>query len=256
MHSLVVEKLRVEIHPDRTEAANAAALAAAQTVNLAIQNAALTGVIFATGASQLELLDQLTQLPGIPWQKVIGFHLDEYVGISKDHRASFRHYLEENLCQRVPMRNFHEIDGSAPDLEKVCRDYAELLRHCPPALCLLGIGENGHLAFNEPAEADFQDPVDVKIVELDAVCRQQQVAEGWFDHLGQVPQRAITLTIPAIFRIPQLIVSVPGSRKASIVRQTLSEPISTACPATILREHPNTTVYLDEESAVELGSFW
>jgi glucosamine-6-phosphate deaminase len=255
MQSFVVGKLRAEIYSDRTEAAKAAASAAVQTINVAAQKTDQTGVVFATGASQLELLAQLTQVPGIPWQKIVGFHLDEYVGISRDHRASFRHYLEENLSRRVPMRNFHEIDGSEPHPEKVCRDYAELFRSCPPALCLLGIGENGHLAFNEPAEADFQDAVDVKVVELDAVCRQQQVAEGWFDRLEQVPQRAITLTIPAIFRIPRLIVSVPGSRKASIVRRTLSEPISTACPATILREHPNATVYLDEEAAAELGSF-
>ena len=121
-----------------------------------------------------------------------------------------------------------------------------------PQLCLLGIGENGHLAFNDPGLADFNDPEDMKIVALDGECKQQQVAEGWFKSINEVPSQAITLTIPALLRVPKLIVSVPGSRKAKIIDRTLREPISTACPATILRTHPDATVYLDEESAAEL----
>jgi glucosamine-6-phosphate deaminase len=254
MKTFAIEKLRVELYPDRTAAAQAAAEAASKAILQAAQDAADISVVFATGASQLEVLARLTQMPGIPWRKVTGFHLDEYIGLARNHRASFRRYLQENLLQHAPLKTFHEIDGSAPDPELVCRHYAELLRACPPVLCLLGIGENGHLAFNEPEAADFHDPLDVKIVNLDLVCRGQQVAEGWFDSLDAVPPRAITLTIPAILRIPRLIVSVIGSRKAAIVRHTLEEPVSTSCPATILRHHPDATLYLDEEAAAELRS--
>jgi glucosamine-6-phosphate deaminase len=254
MQNFTVGKLRIELYPDRLAAAQAAAQAALQAMILAAREVTDIGVVFATGASQLEMLAKLTRLPDIPWQKISGFHLDEYVDLPRNHRASFRRYLEENLVRHVPLKSFHEIDGSAPDPERVCREYTELLRACPPALCLLGIGENGHLAFNEPGEADFHDPLEVRIVELDAVCRRQQVAEGWFDDLHEVPQRAITLTIPTILKIPRLIVSVSGSRKATIVWRTLSEPTSPACPATILRHHPNATIYLDKEAAAELRS--
>jgi glucosamine-6-phosphate deaminase len=150
------------------------------------------------------------------------------------------------------MKEFFEVDGSAPDPEQTCREYAAKLRSADPGLCLIGIGENGHLAFNDPPVADFNDPLDVKVVRLDAVCRHQQIAEGWFKRVEDVPEEAVTLTIPALFRVPKLIVSVPGKRKANIIRRTVSEPISTACPATILRTHPDVTVYLDPDSASEL----
>lgn len=139
------------------------------------------------------------------------------------------------------------------DPEKTCREYAEIVRAHSPQLCLLGIGENGHLAFNNPADADFQDSVDAKVVNLDLECRGQQVALGSFPTVEDVPQQAITLTIPCLFRIPNLILSVPGERKAHIVRRTLSETISPAVPATILRKHPNATIYLDRASAAELN---
>jgi glucosamine-6-phosphate deaminase len=134
----------------------------------------------------------------------------------------------------------------------VCREYAAALRRAEPQLCLLGVGENGHLAFNDPSEADFHDPKSMKVVTLDEECRQQQAAEGWFETTEDVPSRALTLTIPTIFQIPRLIASVPGSRKAHIIRRTLQEAISTDCPATILRRHPAATLYLDLESAAEL----
>lgn len=253
VESLTVGKLQVEIHSDPVSAARAAAVSAAKTIILGAQIQALTGIIFATGASQIPLLALLTSMHDLPWKRIRGFHLDEYVGLPRTHRASFRRYLEERLVRRVPLESFHEIDGCAPDPQQICRDYAQRLRVCSPALCLLGIGENGHLAFNEPAEANFSDPVDVKMVTLDAACRRQQVAEKWFDAIEEVPQSAITLTIPAIFRVPKLITFVPGERKAAIVRRTLTEPISTAVPATILREHPGATLYLDHDSAEELG---
>lgn len=249
---LQVDRLKVEIHPDRAAAGEAAAHAAVASIRELAVRAASIAVIFATGASQLATLQSLTAMPGVPWDQVVGFHMDEYLGIEPDHPASFRGYLRERLTRRVQLREFHEIDGNTMDPAKTCAEYTKLLRAHDPQLCLLGIGENGHLAFNDPAEARFWDPLDAKVVSLDQTCRQQQVEEGWFPNLGAVPTQAITLTIPALIRVPRLIASVPGSRKASIVSRTLEESISTACPSTILRVHPNATLYLDEESADRL----
>ena len=247
-----VEAMKVEVHPSRAAAGAAAALASAEALEKLEQTRGSIGVIFATGASQLATLDAITSIDKLPWDRIRGFHMDEYIGISADHPASFRRYLREKLTHKVKMKEFFEVDGSAPNPEQTAQEYAAKLRSADPQLCLLGIGENGHLAFNDPPVADFNDPLDVKIVHLDAVCRQQQVAEGWFKRSEDVPARAITLTIPALFRVPKLIVSVPGSRKAAIMRRTIEEPISTECPATILRTHPDVTVYLDVDSAAEL----
>jgi glucosamine-6-phosphate deaminase len=213
--------LKLQVYADRKTAGEAAARDAASAIRELGSNGHGIGVIFATGDSQLEMLRALTAMPDLPWDKVTGFHLDEYVGIDEGHFASFRRYLRENLTQRVPMQKFFEIDGDGPDPKKVQNDYVKRLRDADPQLCLLGIGENGHLAFNDPAEAD-------------------------------VPVQAMTLTIPTIMKVRKLIVSIPGHRKARSVRRTLLEPISTACPATILRTHPDVTLYLDEESASEL----
>jgi glucosamine-6-phosphate deaminase len=230
----------------------AAAEHAAGTIRRLAEGRSTVPVIFATGASQLDTLQALTQTPGLPWRQIRGFHMDEYVGLGPDHPASFRRYLRDNLTQKVGLKDFYEIDGTASDPEQACRDYAALLRAANPQLCLLGIGENGHLAFNDPGVADFHDPLDVKVVELDTTCRRQQEAEGWFASLDEVPARAMTITIPALFRVPKLIASVPGPRKAAIVRRALQDPISTACPATLLRTHPNATVYLDRESSAQV----
>lgn len=245
-----VEQLKIEVYPDRAAAGNAAAAAAGECLRKLAAERGRFAVVFATGASQLEMLRALTATPDLPWAQVEGFHLDEYVGIDENHPASFRRYLRENLTGRVRLGAFHEVNGSGADSEAVCRAYAERLRAAAPPLCLLGIGENGHLAFNEPSEANFDDPQDVKVVTLDATCRQQQTAEGWFKSIVEVPANAITVTIPAILRIPRLILSVPGQRKAEIMLRVLTEPLSPHCPATILRTHPNATVYLDAESAV------
>jgi glucosamine-6-phosphate deaminase len=247
-----VDKLKIEIHTTREAAAAAAAQSAANSLTQLAKSKDTFAVIFATGASQLDTLQALTETPSLPWSQVRGFHMDEYIGLNPDHSASFRRYLRDNLTQKVRMKEFFEIDGTALDLEKASKDYTELLRAANPQLCLLGIGENGHLAFNDPGVADFNDPLDVKIVHLDTTCRQQQAAEGWFGSFEDVPERAMTLTIPALFRVPKLIVSVPGVRKAAIVRRTLEDSITTACPATLLRTHPNATVYLDRESSAQV----
>ncbi len=247
-----VGTMKLEIHPSRKLMGAAAARAAAAALKELRLAHEIVGAIFATGASQLDTLDALTSIEGVPWDRVRGFHLDEYIGLPVDHAASFRRYLRENLTEKVRMKEFFEVDGTASDPEQVCRSYAEKLRSSDPQLCLLGIGENGHLAFNDPDAANFNDPADVKVVHLDAACRQQQAAEGWFNTLQDVPEYAVTLTIPTLLRVPKLIVSVPGTRKAKILRRTLEEEISTECPATILRTHPGVTVYLDEDSAAQL----
>lgn len=244
--------MNVEVHPSREAAGRAAARAAAVVLNELAAVRSTVAVIFATGASQFETLAALTAIEGLPWQRVLGFHMDEYIGLSANHPASFRRYLRERLVGKVSMLEFHEIDGNAPDPERTASEYGERLRAADPRLCLLGIGENGHLAFNDPPVADFNDSLDAKVVQLDAQCRQQQLAEGWFATIDEVPASAITLTIPALMRVPKLIASVPGPRKAAIVHRTIEEPVSTACPATILRTHPDATIYLDPESAREL----
>jgi len=252
VHRLQQDKLKLEIYPTREEAGAAAAKAVAKELQRLSQQSGYIGLIFATGASQLATLRELRMIPGLPWNRLRGFHMDEYVGISPDHRASFRRYLRTELIDQVQMDRFYEIDGNNPAPERECENYADMLGLDKPQLCLLGIGENGHLAFNDPGVADFDDPLDMKIVDLDNVCKQQQVAEGWFASPDEVPAQALTLTIPALFRVPKLIVSVPGPRKAAIVKRTLSEAISTTCPATILRTHPDATIFLDADSAAEL----
>ncbi len=244
--------LKLEIHPTREAAGEAAADAVAQTIRDFCSSGRDVGIIFAAAASQIETLRALTAIPNVPWKQVLGFHMDSYVGLPDDHPASFIYFLHQHLNQRVAMKKFFGIDGMAPDSQRVCQDYAEKLLTAKPQLCLAGIGENGHLAFNEPP-ADFNDSLEVKIVPLDSVTREQQIAEGWFKSLQDVPKEAITLTVPAVLRAQKLIASVPGKRKAEIIRRVVEEPISPDCPATILRTHPDATVFLDADSASGLS---
>src|SRR6201986_713723 len=178
-----VGTMKLEIHASKRAAGSAAARATAETLKELVKTRKEIGVIFATGASQLEMLSALTSMPDLPWKKVQGFHLDEYLGIDENHPASFRRYLRENLPDRLPMGEFFAIDGSSRDSDGVRQEYVQELNAVEPQLCLLGIGENGHLAFNDPAEANFADPLDARIVDLDTECKQQQVAEGWFSGL-------------------------------------------------------------------------
>ncbi len=244
--------LAVEVHKDRETLGQAAAALVADRVRALAKEHESVPMIFGTGQSQYATLRALTTMPDVPWNQVVVFHMDEYVGFPDSHPASLRRFLHENLTSRVKLRHSYEMDGARPDPEKTCREYADLLRAHSPLLCLLGIGENGHLAFNDPAEARFDDPLDARLVSLDRVCREQQVMEGWFSDISEVPTSAMTLTVPALFRVPELILSTPGPRKAQIVKRTLHDPISTACPATILRRHLNATLFLDVDSAAEL----
>lgn len=247
--SFQVGTLNVSVYRNSAELGAAAAQAGSTYLqDHALQNDTLP-VIFATGNSQIQTLNALTKNQDLPWKKVIAFHMDEYLGVSEKHPASFRHFLQVHLANKVPLLRSYMIDGSSSNSAQTCQEYANLLREHQPILCLLGIGENGHLAFNEPSEADFQDPYLLKVVTLDEVCRTQQVSEGWFPAIADVPQKAISLTIPALINVPKLIVSIPGRRKAQIVKRSLEDPISQACPSTILRKHPNATLYLDCDSA-------
>ena len=205
-------------------------------------------MVFAAADSQKELLEDLVRQPGLDWSRVTAFHMDEYLGVPGTAPQSFGRWLRTRLFDHVHPGIIHVMDGLAePDLE--CRRYSELLDSAPPDLCCLGIGENGHLAFNDPPVADFEDTAAVKRVEIDEASQIQQAAEGNFAKASDVPRDALTLTIPALLSASFLYGCVPGPRKAKAVRAALLDPISTACPATVLRRHPGTTLYLDSDSA-------
>ena len=245
---IVVDALRVRVFDDAATLSAAAAEDAASVLHDAIAARGVAHAMFATGNSQLMFLAALVQEAGVDWTRVVGFHMDEYVGIAADHPASFRRYLRERLVERVPLRAFHFVAGDAPDLEAECARYAALLRDHPLDVCCLGIGENGHLAFNDPP-ADFDDLLDVKVVALDSACRRQQVGEGHFPDVAAVPTHAVTVTIPALLRARNVLAIVPEARKAEPVRRTLEGTIDPACPASILRRQPHAALYLDTDSA-------
>jgi glucosamine-6-phosphate deaminase len=242
-----VDALAVHVANELAEMARTAAADAASV----IRQAGEASVMLATGNSQLAFLDALAK-EDLDWSRVTCFHMDEYVGIGADHPASFRRYMRERVEDRLRPAAFHYVEGDAPDPEAECERYAALLRRQPLDLCCLGIGENGHLAFNDPPVADFDDPLDVKVVALDAACRRQQVGEGHFRTVDDVPTHAITVTIPALLRARAVLAVVPEARKAAPVRDALLGPVSTACPASILRTQAHARLYLDRESAALL----
>jgi glucosamine-6-phosphate deaminase len=244
-----VGAMRVRVHRDPIALAAAAAHQVAGVLRDSIAARGVAHAMFATGNSQLAMLDRLVADPTVDWSRVVGFHMDEYVGIHAAHKASFRRYLRERISERVPVAAFHFIDGDAADLDDECERYAALLREYPLDLCCLGIGENGHLAFNDPPVADFHDPRDMKVVELDDACRRQQVGEGHFPEVSAVPTHALTVTIPALLRAATVVAVVPEARKAEPVRRALTGPVETACPASVLREHAHVTLHLDADSA-------
>jgi glucosamine-6-phosphate deaminase len=219
----------------------------------AIEARGAAHMMLATGNSQLTFLAGLVIDRRVDWTRVTAFHMDEYVGIDAHHPAGFCHYMRERVGARLPLRAFHYIDGTAPPAAEA-RRYATLLVAHPLDLCCAGIGENGHLAFNDPPVADFTDPEDVKVIALDEASRRQQVNEGHFATIADVPTHAITVTIPALLRARRVLVIVPEARKARPVRATIEDEVSTACPATILRTQPHATLYLEAESASLLSS--
>jgi glucosamine-6-phosphate deaminase len=247
-----VDAMTVQVHDTDTELAVDAAAEAAETIGAAIFARGVAHVMFATGNSQLGFLGALTARGDVDWGRLVGFHMDEYRGVSAEHPASFRRYLRERIVDRVHPGAFHFIAGDAPDPAGECARYAALLRDHPLDLCCLGIGENGHLAFNDPPVADFDDSVDVKVVALDEACRRQQVGEGHFATVPDVPAEAITVTIPALLRAGRVLAIVPDARKRDPVRMALTGPVTTACPASILRTRDHVTLHLDRFSAADV----
>lgn len=245
----VVGELRVRVFERDVDLARAAAIEAAVSIRGAIDARGVAHVMFASGNSQLAFLGMLADEHRIDWSLVIGFHMDEYLGLPADHSASFRRYMREHVVDALHLREFHGVGGDAADPQAEADRYATLLRAHPLDLCCLGVGENGHLAFNDPEVADFDDPSDVKVVELDDRCRMQQAGEGHFPTIDAVPRRAITVTIPALLRAGTVLAIVPERRKAEPVLRALEAPVSTTCPASILRRHPHASLFLDEESA-------
>jgi glucosamine-6-phosphate deaminase len=191
--------------------------------------------------------------PGIDWRRVSAFHLDEYLGMTDDAPQSFRRFLIDRLVDRTPLGEFHGLRGEAEDPAAECARYARLLDEQAPDFAVLGIGENGHLAFIDPPFCDFDDPAAVKVVELDEVCRAQQVNDGAFATLDEVPRNALSLTIPAVMRRPKLFAIVPGPAKRNAIRDTVEGPVATSCPASILRTHPDAHLFVDRDSAALLS---
>jgi glucosamine-6-phosphate deaminase len=250
--TMKVECLPIRIFQSEETLGGAAAADAAAIVRKAITDRGEANLILATGNSQLAFLRALRREAGIDWGKTRIFHMDEYVGIDPGHRASFPRFLREHFLNHVDVGSFRPISGDPERVEQTCREYEAELRRHPADLVALGWGENGHLAFNDPPYADFDDPVWAKVVELDEVSRRQQVGEGHFDALAEVPRQAITLTIPALLAAAQVLCIVPEARKAKAVQACLKEPISEDRPGSVLRRQENATLYLDPDSAARL----
>ncbi len=246
------DKLKIEVYENVEELGEAAAISVAKKLNEAITKDGSTNLILATGASQFQFLEHL-QKQNIDWKKITVFHLDEYLGMPVTHPASFRKYLKERILDKVQPKKVYYLEGDASDIEATVAQYEELLRNHPIEVACIGIGENGHIAFNDPPVADFNDPKLVKVVELDDACRKQQLGEGWFPTFEDVPTHALSLTISAIMSCKHISCVVPDERKAEAVLNTLNAEISTACPATILRTHPDTILYLEKQSASKLN---
>jgi glucosamine-6-phosphate deaminase len=239
--------MQIKILADKFSMGQAAAEHAARSLRQVLADEGEARVVAATGASQFEFLEALTSAPGIDWSRVEVFHLDEYVGLPISHPASFRKYLFERLIHKAGITKYHLLDGDT-DPQAVVREVGRELRSKPVDLAFAGIGENGHLAFNDPP-ADFQTDEPYLVVELDEVCRQQQVNEGWFSKLADVPEKAISMSVRQILRAKEIIVAAPDSRKSQAVKSCLEGEISPMAPASILRNHPNVTIYLDTDSA-------
>ena len=241
----------IRVFDDKALLGRAAADQAADAIRLAIQKNNRARMIAATGVSQFELLDALTGLSGIDWERVELFHLDEYIGLPADHPASFRNYLRARLIDKVGITHHHLLDGEQ-DPAEVIRIVGDAVQRAPIDVALVGIGENGHLAFNDPP-ADFDTEEPYLVVTLDDACRRQQLGEGWFQNLSDVPRQAISMGIRQILRAEEVIAVVPDARKAKAVAACCEGEISPLAPASILRTHPNTTLYLDRSSAALLS---
>jgi glucosamine-6-phosphate deaminase len=244
--------MRLKVFNDKITLGRAAAEQAATAIRRAISERGEARIIAATAASQLEFLDALTKASGIDWTKVEAFHLDEYIGIPITHPGSFRKMLMEQLVVKTGIRQYHLLAGDAAEPAAVVRQIGTQLASAPIDIAFLGIGENGHIAFNDPP-ADFNTEEPYIMVTLDEACRQQQVGEAWFADLSQVPKQALSMSAKQILKAKEILAVVPDKRKARAVKACFEGEISPMAPASILRRHPNATVYLDTNSASMLG---
>lgn len=240
--------MRKMVFETRSELGAAAGQLAADALRSAIAENGEARLVVATGASQFETLASLVAEPNIDWSRVTGFHLDEYLGLSATHPASFRRYLRERFVEHVPLREFHYVDGEAAGAEAECARLGQLISARPIDVALIGVGENGHIAFNDPP-ANFETEAPYIVVELDEACRRQQLGEGWFATLDDVPQRAISMSVRQILKSKTIVCSVPDRRKAEAVKNAVEGPLTPEVPASILRQHPDLTLLLDEPSA-------
>lgn len=248
--TISINQFRVKIYDTRAEMGFCAADEAAAIRGVLAQKEECN-MIFAAAPSQNEMLAALASQPGIEWNRVNAFHMDEYIGLAPDAPQGFANFLRAAIFTKVPFRSVNCLDGTAASRDPAaeCARYSQLLRRFPVDITCMGIGENGHIAFNDPPVADFDDPALVKPVALDEICRNQQVHDGCFATLDDVPTHALTLTVPALMHAAQVFCVVPAATKARAVRDTLLGDIRTACPASILRRHPAATLYLDADSA-------
>ncbi|HKW18448.1 MAG TPA: glucosamine-6-phosphate deaminase [Terriglobales bacterium] len=244
--------MKLEVLPDKGKLAEAAADKASYAITHAIREHGVARIIAATGASQFEFLEHLSKRSGIDWERVEMFHLDEYIGIPISHPASFRKYLLNRLINKVGIKRYHLLDGEQ-EPRKIIAQVSSEIRKSPIDVAFVGIGENGHLAFNDPP-ADFETDESYIVVDLDEACRRQQLGEGWFKNLDEVPRRAISMTVRQILKAHEIICIVPDARKAEAVAKCFEGEVTRMAPASILRTHKNTTVYLDRSSAGLLKS--
>ena len=248
------DNLNVYIYESRPKMGLAAASVIAAEIRRAIQERGKAVVILASAPSQNEFLANLAAAPDIDWTRVTVFHLDEYLGMDDEAPQSFRRFLIDRLVNKVPLGQFHGLRGDAPDGTAEATRYAELLQQNPPDFAVLGIGENGHLAFIDPPFCDFNDPESVKVVQLDEICRNQQVNDGAFASLAEVPRNALSLTIPTLMARPKLFAIAPGPAKREAIKNTVEGPVSTTCPASILRTHPDAHLFIDVVAAEYLNA--
>lgn len=249
LKEFLCEYATVRIYEEARTMGAAAAGDAAATIRNALAQRRRARIIVGTGPSQALFIEALTRAPAVDWSAVEVFHMDEYVGMPDSHPASFRRWLREHVVDLVRPGRVHYLSGDALSIDEECRRYAGLLDEAPVDVVFVGFGENGHIAFNDPGNADFRDPLLVKRVTLDTRCRAQQVGEGHFPNIESAPAEALTITCPAIMACRRLICCVPDRRKAEAVRGAIKGPVSGACPASLVRTHSNVAIYLDSASA-------
>jgi glucosamine-6-phosphate deaminase len=249
VQDITIDNLKVRIYENRVSLGADASRTVGEKLKQLLKTQDFVNVVFAAAPSQNEFLTFLSQETGVEWSRINAFHMDEYVGLSEGAPQCFGNFLKERIFDKVPFHQVHYINGNGT---AECERYAGLLKENPPDIICMGVGENSHIAFNDPHVADFNDPFHVKLVNLDLACRQQQVNEGCFEHIDLVPEYALTLTIPALLQAKYIFCMVPGSNKAQAVYHTLNSDISTTFPSTALRRHDNAILYLDRNSSSKL----